>query len=282
MSKITDQDYYLPHIVAKGKSQNFNSGTTKPMLIFGKCNETGEEDFYVAKFIKSERMSIESSCRELVAALIAKELDLNTVEPVIIDIDKFFVETLQDSNDNSNYNKGDYLIASESIGSNFGSLYIKGCSTYIKNQNLNDILLAQAENIFAFDIFISNVDRRIDKPNLLINGNKIIVLDHELSFSFVNTIGPRNKTPWIFSQNDLSWIRNHCLYNNLRGGNIKFNNFIYKINNINTNFWNILNVLIPKDWKENSMKQIEEIKATLDSIIQHKFIFLEELKRVIL
>ena len=52
-----------------------------------------------------------------------------------------------------------------------------------------------ALGIFAFDAFTGNDDRRLEKPNLLVRGDEMRMIDHELCFRLRMKIAPR-VAPW--------------------------------------------------------------------------------------
>ncbi len=267
--KLTDPDYFLPEIFALSGDKVLSAGTTQPMLIRGVCKKKGEKSDYVVKFICSPRMSIMSSCSELVAAFIGLELGLNIAEPAIIDITHDFVETLR--------GKDGYKNASNSIGLNFGCKYVPGLMEFASRQQLNDSLYEQAEHVFSFDIFISNVDRRVDKPNMLTDGENLLLFDHELAFGFVMDI-IKNPTPWVISESDLGWIKNHYFYPVLKGNEHNFDNFIDKLEVLNEVFWDKLQKVIPEVWLTD---HFQKIKNNLTSLVLHKDQFKEQLNKIL-
>lgn len=267
--KITDSGYNLPIIRAINRIVSFETGTTKPMLINGINTSTGCKSEYVVKYIKSQRMSSEASCREIIGSFIAKELDFHVPDPVLIEIDNNFVDTL--------IGNSSYQVASESIGINFGCKYITGIIQFINDEMINSDLLRQAADIFAFDIFTSNPDRRKDKPNMVTEGKRILIFDHELAFSFVFLL-IRSKTPWIIEESELIWIKKHYFYQALKNKECDFSNFVNKLSSLNENFWATVNVNIPEDWKT---EQYTKIKEHLDSIIANKEEFLNQLNQLV-
>jgi hypothetical protein len=269
VTKLTDPNYFLPEVLALSGDKVLGSGTTQPMLIRGVCKTSQEKSDYVVKFRSSPRMSIMSSCSELIAAFIGIELDLNVAEPVIIDIIPEFVDTLK--------GKDGYKNASNSIGLNFGCKFVPGFMEFASRQQLNDNQYEQAEQIFSFDIFISNVDRRTDKPNMLTDGDKILIFDHELAFGFVMDI-IKNSTPWILSENDLGWIKNHYFYPTLKGNEHRFDEFVDKFELINDQFWNKLYQIIPKEWISD---HCDKIKNNLTSLVLNKDQFKEQLNKIL-
>lgn len=270
MIKITDDTYFLPTIEALHSIDEFESGTTKPMLIRGVCRTTHEKSDYVVKYHNAPRMSVESSCRELIASFIAKELDLNVAEPVLINVSSEFADSLR--------GKDGYKNAHNSIGLNYGSKFFgQGFLEFLQNQKLNEKQFVQAEQIFALDIFISNADRRRDKQNMLTDGEKIMIFDHELAFGFVMDI-IKNPTPWLISDADKSWIKNHFFYTTLKGNEPSFDTFVESFEVLDKKFWDKTDILIPQKWKT---KQIDDIKNNLTSLINNKSIFLQELNKIL-
>jgi hypothetical protein len=269
--KITNKEYFLPVVEALEGYQQFTSGTTLPMLIRGVCTRTGDKSDYVVKYVNSPRMSIKASISELVAAFIARELELNVVEPAIINITDVFVETLR--------GKDGFRHASNSLGLNYGSKFVVGYMEFVQNQKLNESQLIAAEQIFAFDIFISNPDRGPQgKQNLLTDGENVIIFDHELAFSFIYDLFYKNPTPWIITENDKNLIKKHYFYTNLRENEHNFDSFVEGFTVLDENFWKIVSGLIPNTWDQSHMI---EIKNNLNSLVEHRMTFLEELYKVL-
>jgi len=269
--RITDKEYFLPIIEALQGFSEFGTGTTKPMLIRGVCRTTHEKSDYVVKYLNSPRMSFESSCRELLASFIARELGLNVAEPALINVTSNFADSLR--------GKEGFNNAINSIGLNYGSKFFgPGFMELIHKQHLNEEQLVQAKQIFALDIFISNADRRIDKQNMLTNGTKIIIFDHELAFGFIMDI-IKNPTPWIIGESDMIWIKNHFFYSTLKGNEHNFITFVEGLYVLDDNFWEKANSLIPNEWKTG---QISKIRQNLMDLINNREIFLNEINRLIL
>ncbi len=267
--KITDYDYSLPIIEAQDDIKTLSAGRNKPLLLRGMCQNTFEKDDYVVKFKNSKEMSIESSARELLASFIALQLELSVPTPVLINISDGFVKTMK--------GKESYIDALNSIGINFGCRFMAGYTDVVKNQTFTENQKSQLNEIFPFDIFISNSDRRIDKPNLLTDGSNILIFDHELAFGFVFDIF-KNKTPWEFRPQDKEWIKNHFLYPYLKNKFPDFSILINKLTRIDDVFWNKAFSLIPQDW---NTQQLIEIKGYTESLIIHKDLFLQELKNIL-
>ena len=150
MIKITDEAYFLPEVEALEASYPFSSGRTKPNLVRGVCHQTGERSEYVVKFKGSAQMFPSSSGKELLAAFIALELDLQVATPAIVNISPDFVEAMGAKHEN-------YPVAAKSIGFNFANNYLGvGYQEPMEGQRFPDELLQKFMDLFAFDVFISN------------------------------------------------------------------------------------------------------------------------------
>jgi hypothetical protein len=269
MPKITDQDYFLPEIALVAKKNEVLSGTTEPMIIRGICKKTFVKSDYVVKFKNGPRMSHLSLCNELVASFLAMELDLNVAQPAIIKIDQAFVDSLKGHRS--------YLNASKSLGLNFCCKYVTGYNQFNPEYKLSPVQKLKAYHIFSFDIFISNVDRRVDKPNMITDGEDIVIFDHELAFSFIYTI-IQNPVPWLIPASEMHWIKNHYFYESLRGNEHSFDLFVDKLTTLDDNFWRKLYQLVPDEWQG---EHIDKIKNNLSLLVQNRSIFKEELKKIL-
>ncbi|MBL7701519.1 MAG: hypothetical protein JNM14_04680 [Ferruginibacter sp.] len=266
--KITDINYRLPEIFAQGFHESFTTSANKPLLITGVDKTTGEQTDCVVKLKAAERMSNEASMRELLACFISMELDLPIVTPAVVEITPQFVETLR-GNDS-------WQPANKSLGYNFGSINITDHKTLIINQPLNNHQLTHAQNTFAFDMFIQNSDRTNNKPNVLTNGNDIIMLDHEIAFGFVFAPFLPSKI-WEMQEVGKDWIRNHCLLPLIKGKEYNYDEFSEKLDNLSNAFWDCAKKLIPIEWMTD---QFDFIKTKLSEFINEKDKFILELKKI--
>lgn len=164
MKKITDIDYFLPNIIPSNKNESCKGGATLPIIITGTCSKTYLEDDYVLKFRSGEGMTYHSCIKELLGSFIAMELELNVVEPVIINLLSDFVDTLDVVEEKN--------IAKKSLGYNYGSKFLTGLTPIYKDKDLSVNFRKEAIKVFIFDIMINNIDRNYRKPNMLTDGNK--------------------------------------------------------------------------------------------------------------
>lgn len=270
--KLTNPAYILPVIEALEAGNILSNGRTRPMIIRGVCQQTGDRGEYVVKLKGSPEMYTDANLNELLASFIAAELEFNIPEPAIINVTYKFIETMRGRHDN-------FTIASNSLGFNFGSAYQTHYQQIVPGQTLNKEIRDQLFALFALDVFLGNTDRRIDKPNFLANGKDLLIYDHEMAFSFTKLLSfARNPQPWTILETDMDWLSKNYCFHHLKGNNFDFSNFAARLNVINEAFWQKAEQTIPTEWKTESFNSI---KSYLNTIVQHKHDFASELNRVL-
>ena len=155
-------------------------------------------------------------CAEVVGALLARDLNLNVPEACLIEFSSPFIRTITDPDIRA--------LAERSSIVGFGSRRLpQGFRAWIAQQHSSP-MLQMAVNIFSFDAFIENADRRMANSNLLTDGEQIVVYDHELAFISGLTIIGR-KPPW--KTGALDYLGNagenrHVFYDSLKGQALDF------------------------------------------------------------
>ena len=217
-------------------------------------------------------MSKEARMRELIAAFMAMEMGLKVVEPVVIDISSDFIGTIM--------GKQYYSKMNSSRGNNVGSKYIKDYIILANEIALTPQQEVCAQYIFGFDLLIQNADRNFQKPNIITDGNELVMLDHELGFGFIFVPSfLRNGDVWDFKDVDLEWITKHCLFNRLSGKASELENFSAKIAALDDHFWDKTYKLIPVEWMND--EQYENIKQHILLLIEHKEEFITNIKSIL-
>jgi hypothetical protein len=272
MPKITDENYKVKTVHATEWQDVFSTGTTEPMLILALDAENGERDSYVVKPFGHPRIYQQAVMKECLGAWIALELGLNAFEPAYIEISTDFVDTLHG---NSHYQR--FI---KSIGLNFGTKYVPGTIPVIGPACLSWIQTSQAECVTSFDLFISNADRREEKPNLLMVQSNLYVFDHELAFDFMLMLSfNRNPRPWELGDVELTMLRKHFLYPKLRGTQVQIYDFIERFTQLDERFWTKASHLLPTNWLSDDLTTI---KNHLALIVENRTIFAQQLAQAIL
>lgn len=200
-------------------------GTTKPVNIIA-IEENGKHCKYIMKVFKERYIQQNVSvAKEIICSELAKEFDLVCPEYGIIDVAHNDLRELYD----------DKTLKALDSGYKFCSKFIE--QSVIFNPNTTNSFLKDYDfaNVFAFDVLVHNVDRGgpHNKPNLLINDSDLILIDHELTFPFIN-----NTSQEVDYETFLRIYRNdrHILIKNLQTLRVKdgiFDGFVEMLKHLN-------------------------------------------------
>lgn len=275
MGKITNKEYYLPHIFAVSPLGEASSGTTAPVIIRGVDEKTGNESGeYYLKPIAAQRMSAQASMFELVAGFMAKQLELGVAEPVLINVSEPFAELCR--------GKSYYKKVADSVGVNFGTKnFGGGFHTWMPETSLPFDLQNEALRIFVFDILIQNTDRGHQKANVNTNGKELKIFDHELAFSYSDLLGYTGKEAWVLKENgiDRDLIFKHLFHKHLKGEiDLPIDEVIDTLEVIDNKFWEKAESLIPTMWMGPNFKKI---KQHTQSVVNNLSKFKIEIRRVL-
>lgn len=180
----------------------FGTGRTKP-CVFGCVDADGNDAGDIVVKLKGGMDAPElGSFSEHTCSLLARYLDIACAEPFVVDIDVALSATIP--------NPAIAERVRKSSGLNFATRYLSPAyPEWIPSMKLSAQELHHAANIFAFDAFVQNPDRRTDKVNLLFKSDTLVVIDHELAFSFALDILPK-KELWLVQKE--IWLRKHVFF----------------------------------------------------------------------
>lgn len=151
----------------------------------------------------------EGLARDLVGCLLALRLGMRVGEPVLVDVPPELIRLVKE------YSPSAAARMSNSVRPFFGSISLgEGCVLCQGVQaDAAAGLVRSAAEVWAFDQVFLNVDRNERKPNCLIKGDALAVIDHEKALN-VNGMGFLFQPPW-----DSKWQPDGChLFSNCRGG----------------------------------------------------------------
>lgn len=266
---IKSEQYKIAHVYAVEVISEIADSANRPLIIGGVDKSTSERSEYAVKLNASERMTVQARMFELIAAFMAIELELHVVEPVVVEISDEFIDIVKGH---------DYFLkCSKSLGYNYGSSYITGLLILDNKIPLTARQKEQAQEILAFDMLIGNVDRNAEKPNMITDGTRLVLLDHELAFSFVRVLSfLRNSEPWIFNEEDKSMFFKHCLYTRVKGHIDRLDEFCEKMTRFDGGFWDSVRSNIPPEWY--SQEEFESIRGHVDLMVAHRHDFIQNIK----
>lgn len=268
MSRFTDPSYHLPSVDALVPGRELTGGANKPVVMTCVNRTTGQREDYVVKLRDAERMSPEAQMRETLASFIAMELDLATPPPALVGIGSKLV----------NATVGEWVHGrlARSVGENFGSTLLGEAPEVVQDADLTADQVKDAPFVLAFDILLRNFDRRAAKPNLLSDGTRLYVIDHELAFGFVFDLFP-SQTPWVLNDHEIGMLPNHLLYNKVTGAALNVDELVARLGRMDDAFWNKCWQELPAAWR--CEEQFQRIRAYFTAMQGHAQAFFEQLKQ---
>jgi HipA-like kinase len=208
-------------------------------------------------------------CCELIASLLADELGLARPLPAIVDVDPNISNLLSPK---------DFDVAAmikKSGGANFASRVLSGgYGTWPVNKSVPSSLVQLAAEIFAFDALIQNPDRRPNNPNLLWKGSEIIIIDHELAFSFLYQIGTSGR-PWEVRASAGDFLNDHVFSKDLKGKKIDLTRFRDALEGIDKATLDALIDQVPIEWNNDNLSRM---RAHFTDVQNHAEEFIEQVK----
>jgi len=259
--------------------KELSSGRTKPQVFNcvgrlctssgGRLNagvkeQTGE---FVVKICDGKEMTHRSRLCEIAAALLAQALDVPVIEPAVVYIPPALAVNLYEPQKSA---------VSKETDRHFGSKYLgAGWMIYPAGKVLEAELLPQALSIYCFDMLMQNPDRRVKRPNVLSHGDRLVVFDHDLSFSFLLAVGLR-KEAWQVQHADFA--QEHVFFKPLKGKNLDVRPFAEKLRTLNAAALNQISGAIPRDWQST---YTGAILAHVSAVRDNADKFVDEIERML-
>lgn len=247
-------EFVLPVVYPVRFIEELGISSNRPVLVTAKSSVDGEKGDYVVKLVDGERMNADAFQRECLASLLGSAVGLHTPEPARVEVTDEFIE--------SRTGFKDYQRFKNSRGANFGTKYVAPLHLFGHHTGSRLDLREEALKVFTFDLVIQNSDRTTvnGKSNLFTDDENLIILDHEMAFTFLFPIlGRPQMQPWEFGSFDLSWVRSHVLYPYLHGKNLNFNVLQDFLAPLTQHFWHEIRRIIPDEWRnESDLRRTEE------------------------
>lgn len=155
-----------------------DGGSSKPLLITA-VDEFGKVNQYVMKLFKKKYVEQNFSvAKEILISELAMEFNLAVPNYAVINIDHSLLIDYFEKEELDNLDEG-YKFCSE-----FNGQYV----IFNPLVSLHFIKSYDIANLFSFDNVIINSDRGgfRNKPNLLVNDDEILLIDHEQTLPFIN------------------------------------------------------------------------------------------------
>jgi len=246
----------LRAVIAQDFLKRMGTGKTKPCLLG--CvemlpvaplekDENGpkkpEEVELVVKFADGPERKKNGLIAEVLAAAFAADLDLPVPEPFLVRVEKDFAAAIPDSEIRQ--------LAERSLGWAFGSRKLPPqYSTILSGVSLHQSLLSTAAEILAFDVMISNADRRPANPNCLSNSQELALYDHELAFVTEGIIGW--KPPWERGGADKAILKQHLFFPFVKGRKVNLDRLRGALEAITPGRIEEYRASLPAEWDRES------------------------------
>jgi hypothetical protein len=212
--------------IAQFLDHSLVGGTTRPLLVVGEDGNT-----YVLKlFSKNDAEQRSYTVAEVMANLLAKQFDLFVPEAIYMFVSDELLSFVRE-NQPELY---DLLSQKEVRGPQFACRYYAALPLYSPTREDKYLDLHEFESIFAFDMLISNDDRRELKPNILRGSSHYLLIDHEKAFEGLEVVAQnleRGQLPHHYS--------NHLFYPRLsaqaqkESNSVNFETFSEYFRNLN-------------------------------------------------
>ena len=262
----------IPRVTARTFIRPMSHARTRPGLF--RCqSQSGALTEYVVKF--REQLGRRILC-EAFAALVGQCLGLPIPPIAVVSLSAPAAAVIP----------ADAFQERPEAGLHFGSLFMTpGFTEVMPGQPLPANVWETMADIFAFDMLIQNPDRTHrawgGKANLLFDGERFAVIDHELAFSFLGVIGALPQPPWALRE--LPFVSDHLFYDQLheRGGADLpvYDRFMDRLSALSDTFLSDMEASLPADWlnPSTSSKIAVHLKTVRDNPDRFKRGLLEAL-----
>lgn len=163
-------------------------GRTRPVRVFGEAPDGTEFEAYLKAPHLGEKAIPCLLEREWFAGRLAQQLDLPCALPLQIRLEPEVIGSVQDPNLRAK------LLTSPEIA--FGSLNGgPGWSLWTESTTVSRNHVQIAAEIYVFDTIIQNWDRSNGNPNLLVKGDRFLMIDHGEAFVYATGEGSERDMP---------------------------------------------------------------------------------------
>jgi hypothetical protein len=200
-----------------------SGGSTMPWKVL-LLDEEVQIEYIVKMFSEKATEQQHPVTKEVIGSLLATELGLFTPDIALVNFDEFFVDNVLDD-------KAREILTRKHSGLKFASRYQDGMSIFSPAKHKRHLRMYDLANIFAFDCLIYNIDRgrRPDKPNLLVEDDNYLLIDHEQCFPFIdNEPAFYDLIMRKFGNSELDYLyQQHLLYPIIKSYNFKSRDGIF-------------------------------------------------------
>lgn len=151
-----------------------DGGSTSPWLVLVDVNGTSIP--YVMKLYRRRHQMHDIVMKEILAATLSTQFEIGETEIAMIKLTRRFVRTLAEPQLRQ--------LTESGYKTKFATKLIEPAIIYSNSKVTNALDKIDKANIYAFDNLILHRDRRLEKPNLLIDAKSYYLIDNESCLSF--------------------------------------------------------------------------------------------------
>ena len=193
------------------------TGRNRPLRIAAVESYSNDDNaIEIEVFLKpsAREIGIDGIALELLSACLAGDLGLPICEPVLVEMSPEWIATIPELHTKT--------ILQNSCPLAFGSVNAgNGWRIWSSADKVNGNRRSTALKVFVFDALMENSDRRDEKPNLLVKGDEMRAIDHELAFRVENLIPPAR--PWQIGYMDSLISPKRHIFGHLLKGDHRIN-----------------------------------------------------------
>jgi hypothetical protein len=194
---------------------------------------------------------------EVYGNLIAREFDVNTPSPALINISPEFIEAMN-------------LLPSRPSrrlvpGFGVGCEYLRGLAPVLPSALRNNEEIADVQAIFGVDMLLQNPDRRLIKPNCASYQGGILAFDFEMAFSFLLPLIGTQPPAWAVHEQGIA--PSHLFYSELkrRNAELDWTSFMQTLVKLTDQWLMSLFAPVPVEWRTYANKVTLHVRAVRDN-----------------
>ncbi|MDZ4796914.1 MAG: HipA family kinase [Bryobacteraceae bacterium] len=262
----------IPYLVAVQFHRFMGTGRTSPVLCGCEDSESQVAGDAVVKLRGGLDQGITGLVCELVGSRLATYFGLDVPEAALVWIVPEFADVVAGLGAGGPGSAGARTIRT-SVGLNFGTRLLRGMSNWPVDKPVPEKMHQTALEVFAFDALIQNPDRRFNNTNLLTQGDRIVLFDHELAFSFLLDILP-STSPWRVEEQ--TYLTEHVFFRLLRSRVVDLARFESLLAELAGPSLDGILAAVPPEWNNESLEKIEQHLRVLSA---HASEFAEAVRR---
>nr|WP_171091445.1 HipA family kinase [Usitatibacter rugosus] len=205
------------------------------------------------------------------AAMLARDLGMGVPTPFAIRISEAFVSSIVEPEAAEDFMKA--------MPVTFGTELLVGMNAISTDTPFSDALIAQAGDAFAFDVALDNTDRRLENPNCLCDGKRMVLLDHELTFFFGTLFW---QEPWNVGALE-TWKAGvpHLFYSRIRGKNLSFTRLSTALGGVTPQQCDAYVAALPDEWRADFYEEAQEMADYIKALVANAPAVITEVRRVL-